>query len=153
MGAAYFYHLTEDSLEHALPILLGKALEAGWRVEVRGTDPDRLARLDVELWKGAGPSFLPHGIAGGPHDADQPILLTTAVNNTNNASCIVSVHGAVLSSEEVKTADRAMVVFDGHDGTSVQIARDAWKQLTGAGTTAQYWAQEGGRWVKKAETA
>ena len=39
MGAAFFYHLTRRPLEHTLPLLLGKALQAGWRVAVRGTDP------------------------------------------------------------------------------------------------------------------
>ena len=36
MGAAYFYHLTERPLEATLPVLLGKALEAGWRVAQEG---------------------------------------------------------------------------------------------------------------------
>ena len=153
MGAAYFYHLTEDPLEKALPLLLGKAIEAGWKVEVRGTDSDRMAKLDVSLWNLAATDFLPHGIAGGPHDADQPILLTTAPNDANGANCIVSVYGASLTPDEVQSAERSMVVFDGTDGEAVQTARDAWKLLTGQGCTAQYWAQEHGRWTKKAETS
>ena len=68
MGAAYFYHLTERPLEATLPVLIGKALEAGWRVAVRGRDPATLERLDRQLWAGDG--FLPHGMAGGDHDAD-----------------------------------------------------------------------------------
>ena len=39
MGAAYFYHLTRRPLEATLPMLLGKAQQAGWRVAVRGTTP------------------------------------------------------------------------------------------------------------------
>ena len=38
MGAAYFYHLTRAPLEVTLPMLLGKAQQAGWRVAVRGRD-------------------------------------------------------------------------------------------------------------------
>ena len=36
MGAAYFYHLTAAPLEQTLPMLIGKAQGAGWRVVVRG---------------------------------------------------------------------------------------------------------------------
>ena len=77
MGDVYFYHLTRQPLEHTLPALLGKARQAGWRIAVRGTDAARMAWLDDQLWLGADDAFLPHGLAGGPHDADQPILLTT----------------------------------------------------------------------------
>ncbi len=78
MGAAYFYHLTRNPLEVALPQLLGRAMQAGWRVAVRGRDPARLDWLDRQLWLGAPDGFLPHGLAGGPHDAVQPVLLTMA---------------------------------------------------------------------------
>ena len=57
MGEAYFYHLTRAPLDGTLPMLLGKALGAGWRVAVRGTDPGRLAWLDERefvLVTGAG---------------------------------------------------------------------------------------------------
>ena len=52
MGAAYFYHLTRAPLEHTLPVLLGKARGAGWRVAVRGVEPARMAYLDDRLWQG-----------------------------------------------------------------------------------------------------
>ncbi|NCO21014.1 MAG: DNA polymerase III subunit chi, partial [Rhodobacterales bacterium] len=42
MGAAYFYHLTARPLEATLPMLLGKARQAGWRVCVRGVNPRRM---------------------------------------------------------------------------------------------------------------
>ena len=49
MGAAYFYHLTESPLDVALPMLVGKARDVGWRVLVRGTDRALLERLDSVL--------------------------------------------------------------------------------------------------------
>lgn len=151
MGAAYFYHLTRGSLEETLPVLLGKARQAGWRIAVRGTDPQHLAWLDERLWQGPEDAFLPHGLAGGPHDADQPILLTTSAQATNNATCVMAVVGAVVSSEEVKTLDRVCILFDGTDPEAVQHARTQWKSLTDAGCSAQYWSEESGRWEKKAE--
>ena len=150
MGAAYFYHLTERPLEATLPVLIGKALQAGWRVAIRGRNPETLERLDRQLW--LGDSFLPHGVAGGTHDADQPVLLTTA-EIANGASCLMCIDGAEVLAAEVIEADRVCILFDGHDDGAVGQARDQWRTLTGAGAEAQYWAEEGGRWIKKAESA
>lgn len=151
MGAAYFYHLTQRPLEATLPVLLAKAHEAGWRVAVRGTDQARMAWLDEKLWLGAEEGFLPHGLAGGPHDADQPVLLTTAAERPNAAVCVMCVDGAALSPDEMTRLDRACVLFDGNDEAAVQHARTQWKSLIEAGCAAQYWSEASGRWEKKAE--
>ncbi|MEL6645036.1 MAG: DNA polymerase III subunit chi [Pseudomonadota bacterium] len=151
MGAAYFYHLTRSPLEATLPMLLGKALGAGWRVAVRGTDADRLDWLDQKLWMDDG--FLPHGRAGGAFDADQPVLLTTEAEAPNGAVCLMAVDGAAVAADEVTAFERVCILFDGNDGDAVQAAREQWKALTGAGCAAQYWSQEGGGWEKKAESA
>ncbi|MBV0914050.1 DNA polymerase III subunit chi [Anianabacter salinae] len=152
MGAAYFYHLTRQPLEAALPMLLAKARQAGWRVAVRGTDPARLDWLDQKLWLGAEDGFLPHGLAGGPNDADQPILLTTARAAPNAATCVMAIDGADIAPDEVAALDRVCILFDGNDAASVQTARGQWKTLTAAGAAAQYWSEDSGRWEKKAES-
>ncbi|WP_373356926.1 DNA polymerase III subunit chi [Pseudoroseicyclus sp. CXY001] len=152
MGDVFFYHLTESPLERALPPLLGKALEAGWTIELRGREAAAMDRLDAALWLGAEEGFLPHGRAGGAHDARQPVLLTAGEAAANAPSCVMSVGGADISAEEVAALTRACVLFDGADEAVLQVARGQWKALTGAGVKAQYWAQEGGRWQKKAES-
>lgn len=149
MGAAYFYHLTDSPLEATLPMLIGKARDAGWRVLVRGRDRALLQRLDDVLWTGSDDGFLPHGLAGGPHDADQPVLLGDVP--ADGFACVMSVGGADVSPDEVGALERTCILFDGHDGTALEHARGQWKALTEAGCAAQYWAQEGGRWTKKAE--
>lgn len=151
MGAAFFYHLTESPLETALPLLLGKARERGWRIELRGTDRARLDRLDLMLWERPEDGFLPHGLAGGPHDADQPILFTLGQVAANNPACVMAVDGAEVTAEEAQALERLCVIFDGANPDAVAHARTQWKALTDAGCAAQYWAQDGGRWVKKAE--
>ena len=77
MGVIRFYHMTRAPVEATLARLLERAHDAGLRVEVRGTDLARMDWLDQKLWLGDEAGFLPHGLAGGPHDALQPILLTT----------------------------------------------------------------------------
>lgn len=152
MGQALFYHLTRQPLEVTLAMLLEKSLQRGWRVALRGRDAGRLQWLDQKLWLGPEERFLPHGIAGGPHDADQPVLLTTGDEIPNGAACLMSVDGAAVSAEEVAALERVCILFDGHDGDAVQAARGQWKALTGAGASAQYWSEESGRWEMKAES-
>ncbi len=152
MGAAYFYHLTRSPLEATLPMLLEKALAAGWRCAVRGGSAERLAWLDEKLWLAPEDGFLPHGLAGGPHDADQPVLLTTGTELPNRAACVMAVDGAAVAPEEVRALERVCVLFDGADPEALADARAQWRALTGAGCAAQYWSQESGSWAKKAES-
>ena len=151
MGAAFFYHLTRQPLEVTLPVLLGKARGAGWRVAVRGTDPARMDWLDQKLWLGPEEEFLPHGLASQPHAALQPILLTTTPDYPNDPACLMVVDGAAAAPDEVQRLERVCVLFDGHDPDALQTARGHWKSLTNAGCSAQYWSEESGRWEKKAE--
>ncbi len=150
MGEAYFYHLTRRPLEATLPMLLARARAAGWRIAVRGTDPARMAWLDEKLWLEPGDGFLPHGLAGGAHDARQPVLLTTATEAANDPQCLMIIDGAGIAAEEVLRLERVCVLFDGKDPTAVEAARGQWKALTAAGCAAQYWSEESGRWEMKA---
>ena len=102
MGQVFFYHLTRQPLESVLPMLLGKARQAGWCVVVRGSNPQRLEYLDEKLWLGPEEGFLPHGRAGGEFDADQPILLTNGPELSNGAACVMAVDGAEVTAQEVQ---------------------------------------------------
>jgi DNA polymerase-3 subunit chi len=152
MGEVWFYHLTETPLEAALPPMLIRSRAQGWRVEVRGRDPGRMAALDAALWLGPEEGFLPHGLQGGPHDAAQPVLLTTQAAGAGFA-CVMAVDGALLEAGELAGLARACVLFDGNDTDATAAARDQWRVLTGEGVGAKYWAQEDGRWVMKSEKA
>lgn len=151
MGAAFFYHLTRRPLEATLPMLLGKAREAGWRVAVRGVAPERMDWLDEKLWLGPEDAFLPHGLATQPHAARQPVLLTTEAHCANDPHCLMSIDGAEVTAQEVQRLERVCVLFDGNDDAAVEVARGQWKTLTDAGCAAQYWSEASGKWEKKAE--
>ncbi|MFC2966542.1 DNA polymerase III subunit chi [Acidimangrovimonas pyrenivorans] len=151
MGAAMFYHLTRSTVEQTLPMLIDRSLQAGWRVAIRGTSEQRLRWLDDKLWLGPEEGFLPHGLAGGPHDADQPVLLTSAPDCPNNAACLMAIDAAEVTAEETAALERVCILFDGNDPDSLNAARAQWKSLTVAGASAQYWSEESGRWEKKAE--
>lgn len=152
MGKALFYHLTRNPVEVTLAKLAGLALGQGWNVLVRAQEVGRLDWLDQKLWLITGDEgFLPHGLAGGPHDSDQPILLTAGSDNPNRAVYVMSLDGADISADEVRGAERGVILFDGHDPDAVAHARTQWKALTDAGCAAEYWSEESGRWEKKAE--
>ncbi|MBV1868511.1 MAG: DNA polymerase III subunit chi [Marinosulfonomonas sp.] len=151
MGAVFFYHLTRTPVEITLPMLLGKARDAGWRCAVRAPDTARLNWLDEKLWLGPEDDFLPHGLAGGAHDALQPILLTTGPEAANDPACLMTLDGAAVSPEDVSAMARVCILFDGNDPAALDVARGQWKSLADAGCAAQYWSQESGSWAKKAE--
>ncbi|MGA1613283.1 MAG: DNA polymerase III subunit chi [Rhodobacteraceae bacterium] len=154
MGKAMFYHLTQRPLEVTLAMLLEKSLQAGWRVCVRGCDDARIEWLDQKLWQISPPEgFLPHGQAGGAHDALQPVLLTTAQKAGNAPACLMAIDGAEVAAAEVQAMERVCILFDGTDAQAVSAARGQWKALTDAGCAAQYWSEDSGRWQMKAEKA
>lgn len=151
MGEVFFYHLTRAPLEATLPALLTRSLAAGWRVAVRGTSQQRLDWLDAQLWLGEG--FLPHGLAGGPHDADQPVLLTLGQTSANAANCLMLIDGAPFDAAELPPLVRASVLFDGGDAAALTVARQQWKQVCDTGLAAHYWSDESGSWQKKTSRA
>src|SRR6476620_10858207 len=63
MTEAVFYHLIRKPLERALPELLEKSYERGWRVVVQVASDERVDALDAHLWTYRDDNFLPHGTA------------------------------------------------------------------------------------------
>ena len=147
MADVLFYHLENQPLERVVPILLEKTLERGWKAVVEVGSADRAEVLDRALWTYRDESFLPHGVAGGEFDADQPILITTGPENANGAEVRFFTDRAVP-----QTADgykRIVYLFSGHDPDAVTEARAAWRALR-EGNEVTYWQQdENGRWVKR----
>jgi DNA polymerase-3 subunit chi len=148
MTEILFYHLENQPLERVVPVLLEKTLERGWRAVVETGSRERAEALDAVLWTYRDESFLPHGIAGGEADADQPVLITTGIDNANGANVRFFVDRAVPQSPE--GYERIVYLFSGHDPDAVTEARAAWRALL-PGNTLTYWQQDtDGRWVKKA---
>ena len=149
MAEILFYHLTESRLEDALPPLLEKSLERGWRVSVHLGSDERRAALDAHLWTYREDSCLPHGAEQGPHAARQPVLLTLAADAANGATVRFVVDGAGIPA--LDGVDRLVMMFDGHDQGQLESARMQWKTLKGEGHSLTYWQQTPDRrWEKKA---
>jgi DNA polymerase-3 subunit chi len=145
----WFYHLERTGLDQALPELLEKTLQRGWKAIVRSSSADRLDHLDGWLWSYRDESFLPHGLASESDAARQPVLLTTQGDNPNGANALFLIDGAEAGSLEGYA--RALVLFDGRDDDQLKLARQQWTALKAGGTTLSYWKQSPeGRWEKQA---
>ncbi len=147
-----FYHLTHTSLEQALPELIERALSRDLKVLVRTGSEARANAIDAMLWTWRDDSFLPHGVAGGPDDARQPVLVTHGAGNGNAATVLMQVDGVRLDPAWAGGFDRACLIFNGHDEAELAAARADWGALTAAGQAAVYWSQESGKWAEKART-
>ena len=143
-----FYHLQRRRLESALPELLEKSLERGWRCVVQLASDERLQALDGHLWTYSQESFLLHGSFRDPHPEDQPVYLTTGPENPNDAPVRFLVEGAEI--EDFGAYERVVFVFDDADQDAVDRARAAWKAAKAAGHEVTYWKQDAsGRWQQQ----
>jgi len=149
MAELWFYHLERSDVEHALPPLLEKCLQRGWRALVRAGAPERVEALDAALWTYRDESFLPHGREGEANAERQPILLTTSQSNLNGAQALFLVDGAEPG--DVTGFARACLLFDGRDEAALELARSRWKHMKDAGVEASYWRESAtGKWEKQA---
>ena len=139
-----FYQLSGTAAEQVIASIAEKVLEGEGRLLVVSEDQAYLARLDRQLWSD-GPSFLPHGLAGGTDDSRQPILLSTHPDAPNQARNMLIADGTWR--EAALSYDRSFYLFD---SDTLEGARLAWKLLAGReGIERRYWAHESGKWVKK----
>jgi DNA polymerase-3 subunit chi len=145
----HFYHLQRQPLERALPVLIEKCIERGWRCVVQAASPERIDALDQLLWTYREDSFLAHGTDREDNAAEQPVLLTTREDNPNGSNVRFLVDGA--TGGDLSSYERAIYLFDGNDPDAVDVARDQWKESQGEGFQTIYWQQDAdGRWQKKA---
>ena len=148
MPELWFYHLDSMGVEEALPPLLERCLQRGWRALVRTTLPERAEALDQHLWTYREDSFLPHG-RDGARASRQPILITLEPANANAAQAVLLLDGAEEPAGE--GVERVMLLFDGRVEAELLAARARWKAAKEAGRALADWKQSpDGRWEKAA---
>lgn len=141
-----FYQLGGMPLEQVIAAISEKLLAQNARLLIVAEDEAMLARLNRMLWDQGPTSFIPHGMAGDPDDARQPILLTSSPDAPNQARNMLIADGRWR--EAALNYDRAFHLFDENN---VEDARLAWKLLAGReDVERRYWRREDGRWVQAA---
>ena len=138
-----FYQLSTTPVEDALPALAVKMREAGAWVLVVSGDQAQLTRLSEALWA-VKDNFLAHGLAGGLHDARQPILLANNLDASNAARFLALADGKWR--EGAEEFERVFLLFD---NSMIDDARATWRSLDGREwLERKFWRQEGKGWVE-----
>ena len=144
----WFYHLERTGLDQALPELLQKSLQRGWRALVRSPSPQRIDHLDGWLWSYRDESFLPHGLVSESMAERQPVLLAQGHDNLNGANVLFLLDDAEPG--PLDDFERCLIVFDGGDEAAVSAARKRWSALKAQGLPVSYWRQSDKGWEKSA---
>ena len=151
LSEVYFYHVTKQTVASALPQLLSKAKDIGWTIFVRCKDEASLKFIDDAIWTVQPESFLPHAVLGSQNSEKSDILLGTEEDDSSNSDFLLSLDGALISTEEVSKYRRCALLFDDKISDEVNIAREQWMKFTKANIRAKYWSQETGTWSLKQE--
>ena len=144
-----FYHLQKSTLEQVLPVLAQKVYTSGKRLLIRTELSERAEFINTLLWTFNPDSWLPHGTDADGFETEQSVFISTGQDNPNNAEMVLLTDGGTI--EEICSFERCFNLFNGHDETAVQSARELWKAATQHGFEAYYWQQnEEGKWEMKA---
>ena len=140
-----FYQLSRDPAEGALPLIARATLAAGERLLVVSADDAQLLRISEALWAKLPDSFLAHGLAGGPEQTRQPILLSDSLTAPNEAKFLALADGEWR--EGAEAFERVFLLF-GAD--TIDDARAVWRKLgEDEEVERNYWRQlDGGKWEK-----
>lgn len=113
-----FYQLSRDPIDVTVAKLARKVLQAGERLVVVSGDAAQREQLSQTLWEQGGAAFLAHGLAGGPDDARQPILLSDSCSAPNEARMLLIADG--IWREEALGFDRVLLLFapDGREAAA-----------------------------------
>lgn len=134
-----FYHLQNQTLENVLPKLLEKSYQLGKKILIRVGNEERVDFISNLLWTYDEQSFLPHGSKKDGHAETQPIWLTSGNDNPNNAVFLFLTDGAEADCEEIKQFERVFNIFDGNSASTVEKARNFWKELKQNSIDISYW--------------
>ena len=145
MARVDFYRLTRDPVERVLPALATRILGAGDRLLVVAAPAMQRQAIDEALWTLQPASFLPHGAAGSPDEAIEPILIAGTIDPApaNGARLVALADGEWRG--EALGFDRVFLLFD---NSRIDDARALWRVLAArADVDNRFWKQdENGRW-------
>jgi DNA polymerase-3 subunit chi len=141
-----FWQLSRDPVERVVALIAERTRGAGEKLLVVAESETQRTALSAALWDTKPEAFLANGEADAPHAERQPILLSPRCEAENGARFVVLADGAWR--EPAEQFERAFLLFD-EAGTPP--ARKVWKQFDGREDIERsYYAQEDGKWVKKA---
>ena len=141
-----FWQLSRDPVERVVALIAERTRGAGEKLLVVSENEEQRAAVSRALWESRPEAFLANGEADAPHADRQPILLSPRCEADNGARYVAIADG--VWREGAEGFERAFLLFD-EAGTPA--ARAVWRQFDGREDVQRsYYAQEDGKWVKKA---
>jgi DNA polymerase-3 subunit chi len=141
-----FWQLSRDPVERVVALIAERTRGAGEKLLVVAESEAQRGAIGRALWEAKPESFLANGDAAAPHAERQPILLSNECRPVNGARYAVLADGTWRDAAE--QFERAFLLF-GEEG--IEAARATWRQFDGRENVERsYYAQEDGKWVKKA---
>jgi DNA polymerase-3 subunit chi len=141
-----FWQYSQGPVERIVALIAARVRAGGERLLVVDADDGRRSATSAALWDSNAEAFLANGDADAPHAERQPILLAAACDRRNGAHVAVLADGTWR--DEAEGFDRAILLFG---EPQVPAARTVWRQFDARDDVARgYFAQEQGKWVKKA---
>jgi DNA polymerase-3 subunit chi len=145
MARVDFYRLTRDPVERVLPAIAGRVLANGDRLLVVAGPAMQRQAIDDALWTLQPASFLPHGAAGSPDEAIEPILIAGTLDAApaNRATHLALADGEWR--DDALGFERVFLLFD---NSRIDDARALWRSLAAReDVDNRFWKQdEAGRW-------
>ncbi len=141
-----FWQFSQGPIDRIVAQIAEKALAGGDRLLVVDCDAERRTAISRALWEAHPDAFLANGEAGEPHADRQPILLSAGCEASNGARFAIIADGKWR--DEGDRFERTILLFGERD---VEAARGVWRQFDAReDVTRGYFAQDNGKWVKKA---
>lgn len=119
--------------------MLEKVLATGDRAVVVAGSEERAEALAAALWTYDDRSFLPHGTARDGSAPDQPVWITTAIENPNGARMLVLVDG--VGPPDLGAWPSLCLFFDDGDADRLAETRGLWKRWKAEGHSVRYFRQ------------
>ena len=142
-----FYRLTTLPIDKAAPKLIEKIYYSKQRLVVIAENEALMTRLDDGLWVYSTKHFIPHGTHADEHPQDQPVYLTTKLENPNDASLVMALGNVDLDGF---AADKYLYMFDGNNPEQVEFSRNKWRSYKQQQCNLVYWQQNlAGAWEKQ----
>lgn len=146
-----FYRLTTLPIIKAAPKLIEKIYYSGQKLIVLTEDEQLTKTIDGALWAYSTKHFIPHGTNADEHPDDQPVYITHAYENPNDAKIIMIVGKAEVEEKAGVAVDKLIYLFDGNYQDQLEFARVKWKEYQKNGNPITYWRQNmDGAWEKQA---
>lgn len=116
------------AINEALFRLAARHWREGRRMVVLAQDQPQAQEVDRLLWTFDPASFIPHALAGGPDQAQEPILVATDAANLNQAQVLIMLAACQPSTDHLADYDHLIDFVPAEPGRELDAARERYRR-------------------------